>query len=120
MPKTCPQCQSEAADNANNCSNCGAPLGQPVAQQPRRHPHGRRPAARRRLPALPAPGSSRPGLQFDAGRWSLADRIAGVATIVLFICLFLPWFTLSGSSCGLLVPCTSVNGLWHHGWMFLR
>ena len=33
-----------------------------------------------------------PAYKFDAARWSLADRIAGVATIVLFISLFLSWF----------------------------
>ena len=54
-----------------------------------------------------------PAYKFDAARWTLADRIAGIATIVLFISLFLPWFTVSfGFASG------SVNGLWH-GWMYL-
>ena len=57
--------------------------------------------------------SAVPPFKFDVARWSRADRIAGVATVVLFICLFLPWFTISfGFGSG------SVNGLWH-GWMWL-
>jgi hypothetical protein len=36
---------------------------------------------------------------------------------VLFICLFLPWFTVSGSIAGYSFG-GSVNGLWH-GWMYL-
>jgi len=54
-----------------------------------------------------------PAFKFDAARWTLADRIAGGATLVLFISLFLPWFTISfGIASG------SLNGLWH-GWMWL-
>jgi hypothetical protein len=57
--------------------------------------------------------SSVPAFKFDAARWTLADRIAGAATLVLFISLFLPWFTISfGFASG------SVDGLWH-GWMYL-
>jgi hypothetical protein len=116
MPQTCPQCQSEAADNANNCSNCGAPLGTGAPAQAAPVMGGAS-AATAAAPAAAAPGSSLPAYKFDAARWSLADRIAGVATVVLFICLFLPWFTLSGSFAGYSYG-TSVNGLWHP-WMFL-
>ena len=64
-------------------------------------------------PAPHRPAPPVPAYKFDAARWSLADRIAGVATIVLFISLFLPWFTVSiGFASG------SVNGLWH-GWMYI-
>jgi hypothetical protein len=49
-------------------------------------------------------------------RWSLADRIAGIATIVLFISLFLPWFTVSIGFGGVSLS-SSVNGLWHW-WMY--
>jgi hypothetical protein len=73
-------------------------------------------------PGSAAPSASTlPPYRFDAARWSLADRIAGIATIVLFISLFLPWYTASanvtvrGISVG---GSASVNGLWH-GWMYL-
>jgi hypothetical protein len=110
MPQTCTQCQSQAADDAVACPSCGAPLSSApsvASASPRvtpAAPAGAAPAA--------AP-SSIPAFKFDAARWSLADRIAGVATIVLFISLFLPWFTVSfGFVSG------SVNGLWH-GWMYI-
>jgi hypothetical protein len=47
----------------------------------------------------------------------MADRIAGIATIVLFVCLFLPWFTYTAGFLGASVS-FSVNGLWH-GWMYI-
>jgi hypothetical protein len=87
MPKTCPQCQTEAADAAAFCPSCGATLS---------------PAATASAPPPPPPAaggagapatSSIPAYKFDAARWSLADRIAGIATIVLFISLFLSWFS---------------------------
>jgi asparagine N-glycosylation enzyme membrane subunit Stt3 len=47
----------------------------------------------------------------------MADRIAGIATIILLISLFLPWFTVSIGLAGVSLS-GSVNGLWH-GWMYL-
>jgi hypothetical protein len=44
-------------------------------------------------------GGGTPGgaqaFNFDAARWSQAERITGVATVVLLISLFLPWFSIS-------------------------
>jgi hypothetical protein len=116
MPKTCSQCQTENADEANNCSNCGAALvGATTATTAA--PAVGQPAAAASAPATG--GSSLPAFKFDAARWTLADRISGVATLVLFICLFLPWFTVSGVTVGSIsVGGGSVNGLWH-GWMYL-
>ena len=34
-----------------------------------------------------------PPYKFDVARWSLGDRITGIATLVLFVSLFLPWFS---------------------------
>jgi hypothetical protein len=113
MPQTCSQCQSEAPDDANNCSNCGAPLGGGMTAQAAPAMGG---ASAASAPAA-ASGPSIPAYKFNAARWSLADRISGVATAVLFICLFLPWFTVSGSIAGYSFG-GSVNGLWH-GWMYL-
>ena len=50
---------------------------------------------------------------FDMKRWSQAERTSVVATLVLFISLFLPWFTYSYG-----IGSVSVDGLWH-GWMYL-
>jgi hypothetical protein len=56
---------------------------------------------------------SLPPFSFDFKRWSQAERITAAGTLLLFISLFLPWFTYSfgfGS--------VSVDGLWH-AWMYL-
>jgi hypothetical protein len=112
MAQTCPQCQSQASDEANHCPNCGAALSAAAAPAAGPPPGGTPPPAA--APAgAGAPVSAVPPFKFDIARLSLADRIAGVATVVLFICLFLPWFTYSYG-----LGSTSVNGLWH-GWMWL-
>jgi hypothetical protein len=63
--------------------------------------------------ATSRPTGSTPPFNFDAKRWSQAERITGVATLVLFISLFLPWFTYNFGFASV-----SVDGLWH-GWMYL-
>jgi hypothetical protein len=125
MPKTCPQCQSETADDANHCPNCGAALSPAAAAASAAAPapagagagapSQAAPAAG--MPAQPAAGSSVPAFRFDLSRLTLADRIAGVATVVLFISLFLPWYTGSYKVDGI-GGSSSVDGLWH-GWMYL-
>jgi hypothetical protein len=117
MAQTCPQCQSQASDEANHCPNCGAALSAAAAPAqaapPQAAPAAGPPPSSTPPAAAPAgagaAASAVPPYKFDAARWTQADRIAGVATLVLFISLFLPWFTASGAS---------VNGLWH-GWMWL-
>ena len=94
-----------------NCSSCGAQLsasdvtcpscGTPVAA------------------AAPAPAASsgaRPStsFHFDRSRWSTTDLVAGVATLVLFISLFLPWFGVSVGPIGI-----TVDGLTAHGYLYL-
>jgi hypothetical protein len=117
MAQTCPQCQSQASDEANHCPNCGAALSAttapPQAAPAAGPPPGSTPPPAAAPAGAGAAASAVPPFKFDVARWTRADRIAGVATVVLFICLFLPWFTISfGFGSG------SVNGLWH-GWMWL-
>jgi hypothetical protein len=58
-------------------------------------------------------GPSKSSFSFDMKRWSQAERTTAIATFVLLISLFLPWYTVSfGFASG------SVNGLWH-GWTYL-
>ena len=59
----------------------------------------------------PVPGS--PAFAFDVKRWTQAERISGIASIVLFFSLFFPWFTYNTG-----FGTVSVSGLWH-GWMYL-
>jgi len=128
MPQTCAQCQSEAADDATACPSCGAPLGASAATTtaapavntpPPAAAAPPPPAANTPPPAAAAPAgpassaSSIPAFKFDVARWSLADRIAGVATVVLFISLFLSWYTYSVAGFNF-----TADGLWH-GWMYL-
>jgi hypothetical protein len=61
----------------------------------------------------PGPGMSLPPFSFDFKRWSQAERITVVGTLLLFISLFLPWFTYSFA-----FGSVSVDGLWH-AWMYL-
>ena len=80
MPQTCPQCQSGASDDAGFCPNCGAALAG-AATTAQAAPAPGAPAATT-AKAGAAPGASTvPAYKFDAARWSLADRISGVATI---------------------------------------
>jgi hypothetical protein len=46
-------------------------------------------------------------------RWSQAERTTAIATLVLLISLFLPWYTYSFG-----LGSVSVDGLWH-GWMYI-
>jgi zinc-ribbon domain len=103
MPKTCPQCQSEASDAATFCPSCGASLAPAAAT-------GAPPPGASEAPSAK---SSVPAFRFDAARWTLADRIAGIATVVLFISLFLSWYTYSIAGFNF-----TADGLWH-GWMYL-
>ncbi len=58
-------------------------------------------------------GSSRSGFKFDIKKLSKEELITGVATFVLFISLFLSWFTASAS-----IYSVSRNGFYHF-WMYL-
>jgi hypothetical protein len=112
MAQTCPQCQSETAEGAGYCPSCGTALS-PAPTTAQEAPATSGPATAAATPPAAAASSSLPAFKFDVKRWTRADEIAGVATILLFISLLLPWYTISfGFASG------SVNGLWH-GWMYL-
>ncbi len=108
MPKTCPQCQSEAADGAAFCPSCGAPLDPTSAPAPAAPTSSDAPA-----PPV-ASGSSLPAYKFNASRWSKADWIAGIATVVLFISLFLSWFGVS-----VIGVTVTASGLSAHGFLYV-
>ncbi len=112
MPQTCPQCQSQAADDVAYCPSCGTSLSSNAAPtQAGPSVGGPAPAA---APAATSSGSGVPAYKFDAARWSLADRIAGVASIVLFISLFLSWFGLT--VIGITVTASGVSA---HGFLYI-
>jgi hypothetical protein len=110
----CSQCGTNVADDSTVCTQCGVQLspaassGAPSVLPPSASaPFTGQPAATSR------PASNLPPFSFDAKRWSRAERITGIATLVLFISLFLPWFTYNFG-----LGSVSVDGLWH-GWMYL-
>jgi hypothetical protein len=62
----------------------------------------------------PTPSAaSAPSFKFDAKRWSQTDRIVAIATLVLFISLFLAWF-----GAGIAIYNVTVDGL-YHGYMYI-
>lgn len=134
MPKMCPQCQTQASDDAAFCPNCGTQSGDPAPSGTAAQPastltappqrHATVPSAATTGPperATPSPrgqiagtGTSVPPYTFRAARWSAADRITGIATLVLFIALFLPWF-----SAGTLGFSVSESGISAHGYLYV-
>jgi len=99
---TCAQCGSPAAEGSAACGRCGGPLvatpapasaasagpGMAAGPGPRTDP-----GPHTRQGPGPAPGG--PQFRFDHSRWSQPDRITGIATLVLVIYLFMPWFAAS-------------------------
>jgi hypothetical protein len=61
------------------------------------------------------------GYNFDARRWTVCDKIAGAASLVVLISLFLPWFSASLSSdnsLGVSAQSASESGTDAHGWLW--
>jgi len=118
---TCANCSNYVAEGTEVCPSCGTPMAGDVtsaadmpAWTPANGPGG--PGS----PVAHAPTSA--GYNFDAGRWTLSDKIAGVASLVVLIALFLPWFSgsiSSNNSLGLAANSGSESGTAAHGWLWL-
>jgi hypothetical protein len=91
---TCSNCQTEVPEGSANCPGCGTSV---------------MPAA-----SAPAAAASTPQIKFDASALSQTDRIVGIATAVLFISLFLPWFN---ANFGFVTA--SADGLSAHGYLYV-
>ena len=101
----CSQCGNDVAAGSAVCPNCGAQLAGNVSQ-PAPAPAG--------MPAGGAtPAAAGQAFNFDLKRLSRNDQVAGLGTLVLFISLFLPWFSGSVGTFS-----SSVNGL-YHGYMYI-
>lgn len=92
----CVQCSYRIPDALSTCPNCGRPA-EAVPGALRWH-SGRTPTRRKPF--------------FDVSRWSERDRIAGIASAVLLISLFLPWFGVT-----LLGIAVTADGLESHGYL---
>lgn len=100
----CSRCGNQVAEGSASCPRCGAQAGD---------------AAPRPASTSPVSGggssAAMQGFSFDAARLSQADRIAGAATVVLLVSLFLPWFTASAGLFG----SGSASGITAHSYLWL-
>ena len=66
----------------------------------------------------PQPTPAPMAFRLDATRWTTADRVTGAATLVLFVSLFLPWFSVS-AGLGNFTASSSADALAAHGFLYL-
>jgi hypothetical protein len=93
----CSQCGHETPDGANACPNCGASLATAAPPGASAAPPGA--GAAMPIGATPAAaGSGMQGFAFDIHRLSRQERIAGIASFIVLVSLFLPWVTATGST----------------------
>ena len=116
---TCPNCQTVAGEGATTCPSCGNALGAPQATSfaASAPPPGPSHAANTASPpATHASGAhAKPQIKFDFAALSQTDRLVGGGSLVLFIALFLPWFSVK---LGILGTATA-SGLSAHGYLYV-
>ena len=113
---TCPNCQAVAGEGATTCPSCGNALGPPQATtysaSAAPPPAGSYATG---SPPPPAAGArSKPQVKFDPASIGHVDRVVGGASLVLFISLFLPWFSVKAGPFG-----GSASALSAHGYMYI-
>jgi hypothetical protein len=118
----CISCGHEISAGARFCRSCGASQGDaeqaPGPTDSAARPDGRAHAGPEPLGAGTRSSAARwQALSFDATRWSRGELVTGVATLVLLIALFLPWFSLQFE--GFSIPGLSLDALSAHGWMYI-
>jgi hypothetical protein len=108
---TCPNCQTVTTAGTANCPSCGNALGgAPLLSQTAATPPP--------PPPPPPPGAAaapRPQIKFDLASIGRVDRLVGGGTLLLFIALFLPWFSVSFGPIG----SASASGLTAHGYLYI-
>jgi len=120
LPSWSPSGQQPGAPGPSWSPAAGGPGGQPVNNPGQPWNQG---------PNAPGPSWGQPGGQpvqtqgssafnFDARRWTLPDRIAGIASLVVLISLFLPWFSATATLDGISDSATA-SGTTAHGWLWL-
>ena len=111
----CSNCGTEIAGAAVFCSVCGMHQAQQAGAA------GRAPSPLAGTPAGNAPpawsSSAEAGTAIDFRRLGAGDMIAGIATVLIFISLFLPWYSYgAGSGQGVTI---SALGTGAGGWRIL-
>ncbi len=103
----CLRCGRESAISSASCPSCGAPM--PATNL----------TGDTATPAVSArPPAQAQAFRLDPARWAFGDRVCGAATVVLFISLFLPWYSASASFAGISAS-SSVDALTAHGYLYL-
>jgi hypothetical protein len=67
-------------------------------------------------PPPPSGAQPKPQVKFDLASLGHVDRLVGGATLVLFISLFLPWFSINF---GGIIGTASASGLTAHGYLYI-
>ena len=109
----CAQCGAENPAGTKFCANCGAPQAQaaaPVQQQPGAQGGGWT------TPAGPQQSRPQSSVSIDFRRLGTGDIIAVSGCILLFISLFLSWYSVSGEDISF---STSAIGSYSGGWRVL-
>ncbi len=96
----CVQCSHKIPEALSACPNC-------------RRPAEAVPGARRNRTSR-VPARRRPFI--DISRWTERDRITGIASAMLLVSLFLPWFGATLPFVGIIA---TVNGLESHGYLHI-
>jgi hypothetical protein len=103
---TCPNCQTVTTAGTASCPSCGNALaGAPLLSQTAATPP----------PPPPMAAAPRPQIKFDLAGIGRVDRLVGGGTLILFIALFLPWFSVSFGPIG----SASASGLTAHGYLYI-
>jgi hypothetical protein len=114
---TCPNCQNVAGEGATTCPSCGNALGPPQATtysaSATPPPGASGPAHAASAP--PPPAQSRPQAKLDLASIGQVERLVGGGTLVLFIALFLPWFSVHFGGLGTY----TASGLSSHGYLYI-
>ena len=108
----CEQCGSNVAQGAIACPECGARLPLTVT------PGAGAPVPPAEVLTAPQPTPAPMAFRLDPARWTPADRVTGAATLVLFVSLFLPWFSVSAGF-GNFTASSSADALTAHGYLYL-
>jgi hypothetical protein len=105
----CPNCQTVTAEGTATCPSCGNPLSGVTYAASSTPPPATAPPSTP-PPSPPTAGSPKPQVKFDLASLGHVDRLVGGGTLVLFISLFLTWFSYAGFG---------ISGLTAHGYLYV-
>lgn len=107
----CRQCGAELHAGAVRCPDCNTPVDEPVTTSDAEiavSGAGTGPSVGAGAGGTVGP---KPAVAFNLARLTRGERTVGVASLVVFIALLLPWYGTGLTS-------FTVDGLWH-GWMYI-